>query len=732
MKSQTSKKVIASVLSAGLAFSMIGSVVYAVNNHQENSNKAASTVEDSNAPCKDETVYVLANADGSVNKVIVNDWLKNTQKTDTIKDKSTLSDIENVKGDESYVAGQDNSLVWDAKGEDIYYQGTTKEKLPVQMSVQYRLDGKKISPENLAGKSGKLTIRFDYKNTEFEKVKVGGKNRKIYVPFTMMTGMMLDANTCKNITVSNGKIANMGDQVAVIGVAFPGMQNNLNVSKNDLDIPDYVEITADVTDFEMSETMTFATSDLLADFDTDKLDLDELTDSMGKLKSGMTKLMDGSDKLYDGLCELLKQSKTLVDGVDKLTAGATSLNAGANSLNSGASQLKNGAEQLSKGLTQLDSNSDSLNSGAKQVFQTLLSAANDQLKAAGLSVPKLTIGNYASVLNGVIGSLDENAVYQKVLKQVTAEVNNHRGEIKEAVTKAVREQVYNEVTAQVTEKTRETILEEVRKNETKFRAEVIAQALGMTLEEYNAAVEAGQIPQEQQDAINSAVEAAMQAKTDEQMESKQVQAQIKELSEKTTEEKMNSSEIKAVIETNTDNAVQKKISETMASDEIQAQLKAAAEGAKAVIALKTSLDSYDGFYRGLKTYTAGVSSALSGANQLRSGLDTLKSGTSDLCKGTEQLSKGTQEMKGKAPALIDGITQLRDGSKALSDGLTTFMEDGIQKLLDVADGDLVDLSDRISASVDVAKQYTSFTGVEDNTKGSVKFIYKTNAIETKD
>ena len=43
-----------------------------------------------------------------------------------------------------------------------------------------------------------------------------------------------------------------------------------------------------------------------------------------------------------------------------------------------------------------------LNSGAEQVFNTLLSTADTQIAAAGLTADKLTIKNYDSVLEGLI------------------------------------------------------------------------------------------------------------------------------------------------------------------------------------------------------------------------------------------------------------------------------------------------------------------------------------------
>ena len=726
-------KFISLALCAVVLFAAVGTSVFALtgegkeseDENQETTINASAEAETS----KDETVYVLAGADGTVQKIIVSDWIKNAMAADSLEDKTELSDIENIKGDESFTLGGDNSCVWDAQGNDIYYQGNIEKELPVQMSVCYTLDGQAIAPEALAGQSGHVTIRFDYQNMQYEEVLLDGKTEKIYVPFTMLTGMLLDTEVFRNVTISNGKLINDGDRIAVVGIAFPGLQEDLAISKEKLDIPDYVEISADVENFEMGMTMTLATTELFGAIDSDKLDLHELSDAMAELTDAMDQLMDGSSQLYDGLCTLLEKSGDLVSGINKLAEGAAQLKAGAESLDSGAAQLQAGAAQLSSGLNTLNANSSSLNGGARQVFSSLLSMANTQLSEAGLSVPALTIDNYASVLDGVIASLDDTAVYQAALEQVTATVNANRGMIEEKVTEAVQAQVEAEVSAQVTAAVQETVTQAVHENEAQFRAAVIQQALGMTVEEYKAAIEAGLVTQEQQDAVNAAVEAAMQAEIDARMQREEIQAQINAVTQQTVGEQMQSDEIQALIASNTELQVQQAISEAMSSDAVQAQLSAAAEGAKSVIALKSSLDSYNAFYLGLIIYTSGVSSAAAGANELKTGADALKAGTSELSAGAAELLQGIQTMKDSAPALVDGITQLRDGSMELSDGLKQFNEEGIQKLIEAVDGDLDGLSNRIRVTADVAKHYTSFSGISEDMDGDVKFIYKTDSIE---
>ncbi len=369
---------------------------------------------------KDETVYVLAGADGSVQKIIVSDWIQNALGSDAINDVTQLTGIENVKGNESYTMGGNSSCVWNAKGNDIYYQGDLDQELPVAVTVSYMLDGQPIAPAELAGKSGKVTIRFDYTNHQYELLEIDGKQEKIYVPFAMLTGLMLDNDVFTNVSVTNGKIMNDGDRTIVAGLAFPGLQESLGLDRDTLELPDYIEITANVERYELETTVTLAVNELFNDAastmeDNDDLDgLGELDDKLDELTDAMDQLIDGSSRLYDGLCTLLDSSKELVAGIDQLAAGAAQLKQGAEGLSAGAAQLQAGAAALDQGLDRLAGQNDALNGGAAQVFQSLLASANSQLAAAGVQAPELTMENYGQVLDGVIAAAGESPAAQQV------------------------------------------------------------------------------------------------------------------------------------------------------------------------------------------------------------------------------------------------------------------------------------------------------------------------------
>lgn len=354
---------------------------------------------------KEETVYVLAGADGSAQEIIVSDWLKNPDGSAALYDSSELTDIENVKGDEGFTASG-STLVWDAQGEDIYYQGRTEKELPVSLKVTYSLDGRTVTAEELAGKSGKLVIRFDYESCRYETVEINGTREKIYVPFAAITGVVLDNSVFGNVEISNGKLINDGDRTIAVGLAFPGLQDDIAPGSENSVFPDYVEITADVSQMELGMTVTLLSNELFDAADTEKLDVAAL---LSALTEGVQALLDGSSELYDGLCTLLDSAYELSAGVDSIVSGAGELASGGNALGSGAAELSTGAESLVSGLNTLSANSAGLNSGAQQVFSGLLSMVSGQIRAAGISIPDLTAENYAEVLDGVISSVDANA-----------------------------------------------------------------------------------------------------------------------------------------------------------------------------------------------------------------------------------------------------------------------------------------------------------------------------------
>ncbi len=244
---------------------------------KESDSKSSDKKSSSVKPKKEETVYAKIDGSGSVKSVTVSDQLKNVSDKSKLEDISDLRDIVNVKGDEAF-STMGSSVVWDTADADICYQGTTTKELPVGIKISYKLDGKDISAADLKGKSGHVVIRYTYENKS-------GTKGKASTPFMMATGLILDGDIFKNVTVENGKLISDGERDMVIGYGLPAMKNILGIEDKDLDIPDYFEFEADVTEYEPVEGLTIATNSIFNDLDTDDFDsLDELNDSMDELQ----------------------------------------------------------------------------------------------------------------------------------------------------------------------------------------------------------------------------------------------------------------------------------------------------------------------------------------------------------------------------------------------------------------------------------------------------------------
>ena len=248
-----------------------------------------------------------------------------------------MKDIKNTEGDEEYTQNADGTITWENKGEDISYEGTSNQQLPVTTKVTYYLDGKEIKPEDLAGKSGKVKIRFDYTNNESRTVNIDGKDLEVKVPFLAASMLMLPGDKFKNVKVSGGKVMADQDQSIVIGTAFPGLADSLELkdyeATKDIDLKDYVEITADVENFELDFTATAISTCGLSDMKDG--DLDDVNDMI----DGVKEMTDASDELVDAMGQLSTGAGTLQDYLSQYTSGVSQVDAGAQALAEGLSEL---------------------------------------------------------------------------------------------------------------------------------------------------------------------------------------------------------------------------------------------------------------------------------------------------------------------------------------------------------------------------------------------------------
>lgn len=496
LKSKYIVRVVAGVLTIALVGTGIGATaVFAEKNSTAVTAEADSTTGSSkdaddiadklmdsvslkdNDADKDESVYLISDANGNVNKTIVVDHLKNKDKKDTLEDASNLSDIENVKGKQKFTQSGDK-LTWQAGGKDIYYQGTATEEPPVTQKVTYYLDGKEISPEDLAGKSGKVKIRFDYTNTTSYTETVNGEKQTVSVPFAAITGLVL-GDGFENIEVTNGKAEVSDSSSVVLGYALPGLKDSLGIKDGDLDgdvnIPEYMEMTADVENFSMPAAMTFVVnaSDYVS---TDGIDTSDLDDMINDLKDASTQLQDGSktlaegtDTLADGLSTLQSKLGTFASGVGTLQNGLKTYTDGVSTLSGGLNTLNSNVPTLSNGITTLNSSAKSLNDGVALLNatvstkftdsekQTLLDQVHSTLESQKSEIEKQAQTTVASQKTAIQKQAQSAVDAQKpdiqkqaqrtvaaqkedIEKQAQAAVDDQKEQIKSAATEKVKEQ----------------------------------------------------------------------------------------------------------------------------------------------------------------------------------------------------------------------------------------------------------------------------------------------------
>ena len=722
LKSKYIVRVVAGVLTIALVGTGIGATaVFAEKNSTAVTAEADSTTGSSkdaddiadklmdsvslkdNDADKDESVYLISDANGNVNKTIVVDHLKNKDKKDTLEDASNLSDIENVKGKEKFTQSGDK-LTWQAGGKDIYYQGTATEEPPVTQKVTYYLDGKEISPEDLAGKSGKVKIRFDYTNTTSYTETVNGEKQTVSVPFAAITGLVL-GDGFENIEVTNGKAEVSDSSSVVLGYALPGLKDSLGIKDKDLDgdvnIPEYMEMTADVENFSMPAAMTFVVnaSDYVS---TDGIDTSDLDDMINDLKDASTQLQDGSktlaegtDTLADGLSTLQSKLGTFASGVGTLqsglktyTDGVSTLSGGLNTLGNSTGALVSGADKLNDGAGQLASGSATLKDGLKSYtdgasqLNTGLNQLNDNTGSLATGVTSLNDG--AKTLSDGINAANKGAAGVSAgAAQLKTSIDTAKtgADSLAAGAKQVDEGV-GQLTQSLSDMP-ETIKTNINKSLEPLN-ELNVGTLFKTLGYIDTdKITADNVSEAADEAVNNAGDIIDDMNN---MKNKNQSANYNQILVGLSQGKGAVSVYSAVNQSVTDSAstVQAlkdgsaKVSDGASSldaglgqlsdgaSELSSGASDLAKGTTQLATGATELQTgTQSLADKLPELTKGITSLVNGSNELVKNNDTLNVGATALNAGASQLSAGTQSLMNSVPALTSGIKQLVDGSNTL-------------------------------------------------------------------
>lgn len=659
---------------------------------------------------KDETVYVIADAKGKGTKTIVDEWLKNPDKKNTLDDVSSLTDIENIKGDETFEQNGDK-VTWEANGNPIYYQGTTNQEAPVGVNVKYYMDDKEVEPDDIAGKSGKVKIRFEYTNT--------AKSGDVYTPFVMATGLVLDGSNFSNVSVSNGKVVSDGDKFIVVGMGMPGLNESLDIDGLDTTFPDYFEITADTSDFELDMSVTVASANFL-ETDSDKeLDIDdaidEVDDLSGQYSSGMDALVEGIQEYTDGVGQVKDGADKLYDGADQVKSGADQVSDGAASAYSGSTSLKNGLDTALSGSESLANGASSLSSGASAVGGAVDQLATGSATAAtGASRVSTGATNLKNGIDQYTAGTSAAATGSSALKDGVDQLSEGASQLNGVATyTAGVDSISTNLSALNSAMTQVT---DGADSLATGSAQVYAglQSLETQVGQLSTTLSTKYTKGVTQDTVDSAMGVCV-AKAEAYANA------VKNTPEDPTDDGQAMEELKSAINTYSAYQTALKVNEVitavnggLTNEDGTSKISALIDGAKSVsegaTTLQTALETGDGtnpgvqpaiaalskgagelsnnsgtINNGITALSSGISDLSDGASKLNTGLskivsnnETLTTGASDLSTGASQLSTGLgtlntglSTLQSKAPSLISGAQQVSNGASTLQSGLTT-------------------------------------------------------------
>ena len=730
---------------------------------------------------KEESVYSKLDNNGIAYQTIVSNHLKNTEKSELLKDISDLMNIENVSGNQDFEE-KDGEIIWKADGEDIYYQGNSKKELPIECKISYKLDGQEISKEDIIGKSGFAKVIFEFTNKEQRKATINGKEETMYVPFIVGIGTVIHNENNKNIEISSGKVIDNGNKTFVFGVALPGMQESLGIDKNTIDIPNSIEISMEAKDFEMNEIYCFATPKLI---DEDDL---ELFNKIDKIYDMATELKDGSSKLVEG-------SQQLSEGAGKLNAGTHELS---KELNIQIAKYGNARKKLANKKELEEKIVNIINNEMKRIMPELQTLAEEEAKNVvkenlkgenGLEEKTAkTALNYTKIaintkLNELEKSNTEIKIPDELLNQIQKDVmiavkNVENKQDVQTLENTIKNLVIKDITNIVKGKTNEVITENVETMKTNITDPTalmsesekaalnqsknqIAQAMvpGIKIQYPNLTDE--QAYAQALSSVNQLVTSVSKGTMDKTLD--QVKNQAPTMVENTVNEIATNlstnealeqaisnyvskitTEIKATVGEETLNAIKNNIkneiiqelqntfkNDLTLQEQISSMVKEEINPTIDVVAEQTAIKLAEDFTEELANQIA--------SNLIKKQLSGELSGTEldkELSKYEDIINSKLGEVDGQIEKLKDALNQLtagtdtlENGANELQNGMRKFDEEGIQKIYSIVNNNVRDLQFRVKKLRELSNEYNTFTNIDENAKGNVKFIMMIDSLK---
>lgn len=735
---------------------------------------------------KKETSYLILNADGSVQEQITSDWLHSDDGFDAVTDESDLSDIQNLKSD-VMPEQSGNTLKWTTDETDIYYQGKNSAQAPVGVSIEYTLDGKAVTADELKGQSGHLVATVKLTNNTGEEVTVNGKKRTVYTPFFTVAAAVLPSENFKNITTEHGLVESDSKTQVACYLAMPGMKEAVSdllpdsFDKLDDLMLDTLTLEADVTDCTVP-TFLFAAAPNLSDLDLDEAS-DELGDTMDELTDAIDQLKDGSGALDDAV-------GTLVESLDTFASSYSQFDAGVDSALNGTQTLANGTENLLENAQFLATKTGELSLGAIQLQNStaqLAGVMNQQL-VPGLveaSEKKTALEDKMTELSGKLETV-EIPDMTALKAQLGAGAEQVFDGAASGAAKAGSEAAARNAATAASQKTAEEIKGNVQAASSS--EDVTNAAAALTTQLYQSGYSAGyqasktcvemalndstlDLDDAQKEAILKALAQAEQASTstpsaevignvtaqvsgmvtkiasgiDPDAIASVVAPQVTEKVAPAVTEKVTTSEKLAAAKQSAVQQVAAAIPD-INTDELKSLMGEFKDLSSQAGEMMDSVDTLTGaLYNaenpadtntvvgaanaisdGAAKLGSGASQLATGTSAFATGVGTLDAGTNQLLGGMETLSSSSKTVSNAIGQFQSGGAELKDGTSELSDGMTEFSGTINDKL----DGfsEITDPNSMLARVIDIMKDRTdSFkgSGRADGTDMTVSYVMRT-------
>ena len=670
---------------------------------------------------KDENVFLFLNPDGSIQSQVVSDWLHSDNGLRGVTDRTSLTDITNLKSDAAYTLNGD-ALTWDTDDHDVYYQGSSTQTPPVTASIRYELNGQEMTAAEMLGKAGHVKITVKLTNHLKKTYQIGGAARSVYTPFATVVSMALGADDFTNVKAEHGTVQTDSQTQMVAFVTLPGMQETfkglLTGDLSDLNdkLLDEVTLEADTDAFVMP-TILLAASSSVEDLRDTVDDIPSLDETLNEVRDGMDELKDGSVDLDDGAHELDDGAHDLHDGAQELDDGASDLKDGAKDLDDGAKELNDKMGEFSAKYTEFDAGVSGAKSGMETLYAGLakMKGQMDEKMLPGLARAaqlQADLEGQMGTIQGVLGSIPETSQLEEAQDTVTQAVTD-------AATNAA-----NTAGQAVADAAADTAAQTSQAYAAAIGALLDNEELGFS-DEQKAAVQAalsgvaeGLASEANQEAVAATAQAAGE-KT-----AAQVAAQGKVIQEAlapvagldTTAMKQQVGEVSTtaneLMGLMNDLTTSLYNGENPLDDEtIYGGTSQLAAGAQQLVGGTATLSGYSGQFK-------------EAIGQFKGGTGELADGTGKLLDGTGDLKDGTQELLDGTVDLVDGTGKLVDGTQELLDGVDEFRDKIEENAGDVDTKQIDDALDTLDALQTEAESYTTYTGTPDGVEASIKFVMK--------